>query len=204
MKKIANKISWDKSNGLVPAIIQDAQTSRVLMLGYMNKKSFKKTLTTNKVWFFSRTRKKLWMKGEKSKNYLLLKDIKLDCDNDTLLIKAQPAGPTCHLKNESCFDAYSKQNKVDIGIIARLFEIIEKRKKEMPAGSYTAKLFGRGLKKIKAKIMEEAEEVCRASQKETKQRVIEESVDVLYHLLVLLSYKNIKLEKILEDIKERM
>lgn len=204
MKIKLNKIDWQKNNGLIPAIIQDIQTSRILMLGYMNKESLAKTVATGKVRFFSRTRKKLWMKGEKSKNYLFFKYIKLDCDNDTLLIKARPVGPTCHLKNESCFDASGIQKQVDIGIIAKLFEIIENRKKEMPAGSYTAKLFGRGLKKIKAKIMEEAEEVCRAAQKETKQRVIEESVDVLYHLLVLLSYKNIKLEKILEEIKKRM
>lgn len=204
MKIKLDKIDWQKNDSLIPAIIQDVQTSRVLMLGYMNKESLNKTLTTNKVWFFSRTRKKLWMKGETSKNYLLLKSIKLDCDNDTLLIKVKPCGPTCHLGIESCFDASGIQKQVDIGIFAKLFEIIENRKKELPAGSYTTKLFRRGLKKIKAKIMEEAEEVCRAAQKETKQRVIEESVDVLYHLLVLLSYKNIKLEEIQKEIKKRM
>lgn len=204
MKIELNKINWRKNNGLIPAIIQDAQTNRVLMLGYMSKESLKKTLNTNKVWFFSRTRKKLWMKGETSKNYLLLRSAKLDCDNDTLLIKVKPCGPACHLNIESCFDASGVQKQVDVGIITKLFEIIENRKTKMPADSYTAKLFKRGLKKIKAKIMEEAKEVCQAAQKETKRRVIEESVDILYHLLVLLSYKNIKLEKILGEIKKRM
>jgi len=204
MKIKLNKIDWQKNNGLIPTIIQDIQTSRILMLGYMNKESLAKTIATDKVWFFSRTRKKLWMKGEESKNYLFLKDIKLDCDNDTLLIKAKPAGPTCHLKNESCFDASGVKNRAEIGIIAKLFEIIENRKKEMPKNSYTVSLFKKGLKKIESKIMEEAEEVCRAAKNETRQRVIEESVDVIYHLLVLLAYKNIKLEKILEEIKKRM
>ena len=203
-KKIAEKINWQKTDSLVPAIIQDAQTSRVLMLGYMNKKSLGKTLKTKRVWFFSRTKNRLWMKGEESKNYLELVNIKLDCDNDTLLVRANPAGPTCHTGKETCFDnSEEKIPKADIGIIAELHKIIEDRKKKMPDGSYTTKLFKEGLPKIEAKVMEEAEEVCRAVREESYQRILEETRDVLYHLITLLVAKDIKLQDILDEIKDK-
>ncbi|MBT4120544.1 MAG: bifunctional phosphoribosyl-AMP cyclohydrolase/phosphoribosyl-ATP diphosphatase HisIE [Candidatus Magasanikbacteria bacterium] len=204
MKNVTKKINWKKTDDLIPTVIQDEQTNRVLMLGYMNKKALKKTIKTKKVWFFSRTKKRLWMKGEESKNYLLLKNIDLDCDNDTLLIKVKPIGPTCHSGLESCFDNKNmKKNIINVGIIAELYSVIEKRKKELPKNSYTTKMLEQGLSKMEEKIMEEAEEVCQAAKKETKQRLVEESVDVLYHLLVLLVYKDVKIEKILREIKKR-
>ncbi|MBU2542340.1 bifunctional phosphoribosyl-AMP cyclohydrolase/phosphoribosyl-ATP diphosphatase HisIE [Patescibacteria group bacterium] len=203
MKTITKKINWEKTGGIIPAIIQDAQTNRVLMLGYMNKKALKKTIETKKMWFFSRTKKRLWMKGEESKNYLFLKNISLDCDNDTLLIKAKPAGPTCHSGSTSCFGIEEDNKEVNINIIAELYSLIEDRKQKEPDKSYTASLFKAGTAKINAKIMEEAEEVCRATKNETKKRVIEESVDVLYHLIVLLVQKDIKLKQILKEIKKR-
>jgi phosphoribosyl-ATP pyrophosphohydrolase/phosphoribosyl-AMP cyclohydrolase len=171
----------------------------------MNKESLQKTIKTKKVWFYSRSKKRLWMKGEESKNYLYLKDILFDCDRDALLVKVKPAGPTCHLNIESCFDAYKgkKDKTVDIGIIAELFDIISKRKKDMPAKSYTASLFREGNKKICVKVMEEAEEVCRAAKIETKQRLTEESVDVLYHLMVLLVENGVSLDRILDEIQKR-
>ena len=188
---------------LIPAIIQDESTNRVLMLGYMNNESLKKTLQTKKVWFYSRSKKRLWMKGETSKNYLFVKKVDFDCDKDTILIKVKPAGPTCHLKRESCFDSPKQSTETDIGVISELYNIIAKRKKEMPVNSYTTSLFKEGLPKIEEKIMEEAEEVCRAGRQETKKRVIEESVDVIYHLMTLLVMRDIKLKEVLEEIKIR-
>ncbi|MFA6427325.1 MAG: bifunctional phosphoribosyl-AMP cyclohydrolase/phosphoribosyl-ATP diphosphatase HisIE [Candidatus Magasanikbacteria bacterium] len=208
MKTILKKINFKKMSGLAPAIIQDISTNRVLMLGFMNEDAFRKTIHTQKVWFYSRTKKCLWMKGEESKNYLFVKDIKIDCDADTILVKVKPAGPTCHLLTESCFDipqpkGINKKSQPDIGFIAELFSVIQDRKKNMPKKSYTTYLFSKGLPKIEEKIMEEAEEVCRAVREETKKRTAEESVDVLYHLFTLLVQKGIKLENVLKEIKKR-
>ncbi|MBT3948682.1 bifunctional phosphoribosyl-AMP cyclohydrolase/phosphoribosyl-ATP diphosphatase HisIE [Candidatus Parcubacteria bacterium] len=204
MNNIIEKINWKKIDGLVPAIIQDISTNRVLMLGFMNKEALEKTLETKKVWFFSRTKKRLWMKGEESKNYLKFKSIRFDCDADTLLVGAQPAGPTCHFNIESCFDIEQGiPGEVDIGIIVDLYNVIKKRKIEMPEGSYTTSLFEKGLPNIEAKVMEEAEEVCRAAREETNERVVEESVDVIYHLMALLVEKKVKLPDILKEIKKR-
>jgi len=200
MKNIVEKINWKKMSGLVPVIVQDIQTSRVLMLAYTNKEALEKTFSTGKVWFYSRSRQKLWMKGEESENYLYLVDVKIDCDADALLIKAKPAGPTCHQNTETCFGG---KQQIDIGIFAELYQIIENRKKEMPENSYTSSLFKEGLEKICSKIEEESEEVCRAAKTETKQRLIEESVDVLYHLLVLLVNENVELSEVLKEVKSR-
>ncbi len=198
MKSLAKKINWEKGNGLVPAIIQDASNGLVLMLGYMDRKSLAKTQSTNSVWFYSRTKHKLWKKGQTSGNTLQVKDIKLDCDNDTLLIKVVPAGPACHTGKISCFKDDNISNEIQ-----KLFSVIEKRKNELPANSYTTSLFKAGLDRIALKVSEESLEVIQAATKEKKQRLTEETVDLIYHLLVLLVEKKISLLDIDAEMKKR-
>ncbi len=191
-------IDWKKSNGLVPAIVQDENSGSVLMLGYMNKEALAKTTKTKKVWFYSRSKQRLWMKGEVSKNVLNLGEMKSDCDGDTVLIKASPAGPTCHTDAYSCF----KEEK-NIDELVDLFAIIKDRQVKLPKGSYTTSLFQAGLDKILLKVSEESMEVVQAAQKQTKQRLIEETVDLLYHVLVLLAQKNIALGDIKKEVRKR-
>lgn len=198
MKNLLKKIDWDKDDGLVPAIIQDADTNTVLMLGYVNRESFAKTLKTKKVWFYSRSRKRLWMKGETSGNELKLVEIKIDCDNDALLIKAKPSGPTCHTGTYSCFGEDFKLPE-----LTKLFEVIQDRKNKLPKNSYTTSLFKAGLDKMSLKVTEEALEVVHAAQKETQKRLIEESIDLLYHLFVLLVEKDISLKQVEKEINKR-
>lgn len=196
MKKDLSKLDFSKLNGLVPAIVQDAETLQVLMLGFMNKEALEKTLSEGKVTFFSRSKNRLWQKGETSGNFLKVVEIKVDCDNDSLLILARPEGPTCHTGTESCF------GKSEFDLI-QLFKLIKERKEKMPKNSYTSSLFTDGLDKIIAKIEEEAEEVVRAAKSEGKQRLIEESCDLLYHLFVLLSNENITIDEIQAELKKR-
>ncbi len=196
--KIANQINWKKVVGLVPAVIQDASNGLVLMLGYMNKEALEKTVSTSFVWFYSRTKKRLWMKGEESGNTLKVKDILLDCDGDTLLVKAIPNGPTCHTGKGTCFG-----ETADIGSLQKLFATITSRKKNLPADSYTTSLFKAGLDKIALKVAEESLEVVHAAQKETPQRLAEESADLIYHLFVLLAEKGLDLNDIEKEIVRR-
>jgi len=198
MKNILTKIDWNKGDGLVPAIIQDAMTDTVLMLGFMNREALAKTVKTGNVWFYSRTRSRLWMKGETSKNILRVARLKLDCDNDTLLIKVQPTGPVCHTGDASCFREKKSTNE-----IRELFSSIEERKKNAPRDSYTASLFKAGIDRIALKVSEEALEVIQAATKETKTRVIEEATDLLYHLFVLLAKKRVSLKEIENEIRKR-
>lgn len=198
MKNILKNLNWEKGGGLIPAIIQDSTSNLVLMLGFMNKDALTKTLKTKKIWFYSRTRKKLWMKGEQSKNTLKVVEIASDCDNDTLLVKVKPKGPTCHTGSYSCFNEKHNQN-----ILEELFTTILDRKKRKPKNSYTAFLFHKGLNKICAKIKEEALEVIKASQKETKKRLIEESSDLIYHIFVLLAEKNIQWNSVIKELNNR-
>jgi len=198
MKDLMKKIDWNKGNGLAPAVIQDAITGTVLMLGYMDQRALTKTIETKKVWFYSRSKKRLWMKGEISKNFLNLVDIKPDCDGDALLVKARPSGPTCHKGNYSCFGESKKTDE-----LSELFGIIQDRKKQLPKNSYTASLFKAGLDKISLKVAEEALEVVHAAQKQTKQRLIEEVVDLVYHLFVLSAGRDINLDEIKKEIKKR-
>ncbi|MBU1992472.1 MAG: bifunctional phosphoribosyl-AMP cyclohydrolase/phosphoribosyl-ATP diphosphatase HisIE [Patescibacteria group bacterium] len=188
------KINWKKIGNLVPAIIQDSKTMEVLMLGYMNKESLKRTIKTGKVWFYSRTKSRLWMKGEKSGNTLEVKNVKTDCDSDTLLIKAIPKGPTCHKGTKTCFSD---------NIFEELYSVIESRKKEMPENSYTTSLFQEGINKICAKVEEESGEVIKAAKEETKKKVIEEGVDVIYHLFVLLAEKKVEISELTKEIRKR-
>lgn len=198
MKKLIPQIDWKKGNGLVPAIIQDSQTGTVLMLGYMNRAALQKTLATKRVWFYSRSKKRLWMKGETSKNILKFVEAKLDCDTDALLIKVCPTGPACHTGAPSCFNEKQQQE-----IFQELYSVTISRRKTMPKNSYTASLFLKGLKKICAKIREESNEVIQAAQKESKKRLIEESVDLLYHVFVALAARKVDFLDLICEIKKR-
>ena len=189
---------------IIPAIIQNKKTKKILMQGWMNKESFDKTLETKKVWFFSRSKDRLWQKGESSENYLNVEQIKLDCDNDSILIQVTPEGPTCHTLNESCFD-----NELDNDTLEKDFsldaleEIIEARKTEMPDNSYTTSLFNEGIKKITKKLGEEASEVIIASLAEKRSDLIYESADLIYHLLVLLANEDISLQEVVDELSSR-
>ena len=177
------------ADGLLPVIVQDAVTLKVLMLGYMNREAYEKSLAEGRVTFYSRSRNCLWTKGETSGNYLTIKDMYLDCDNDTLLIKAIPAGPTCHRGTTSCFDTPDSE-----GFIRHLQSVIQQRHREMPEGSYTTKLFIKGVKKIAQKVGEEAVESVVEAVDGNRDRFIYEASDMIYHLLVLMEQMGCSLE----------
>ncbi len=193
------KLNFEKMNGLLPAIIQDDQTKQILMFGYMNEESLKKTIQEKLVTFYSRTKKRLWTKGEESGNFLNVIEIIPDCDNDTLLVMVEAPKETCHLGNYSCF----KKNKDNYFILRNLFELIENRKKEMPKDSYTTSLFKEGRNKIAQKIGEEASEVIVAALKESNERLVSEASDLLFHLFTLLVDSNISFDEILEELNKR-
>jgi phosphoribosyl-ATP pyrophosphohydrolase/phosphoribosyl-AMP cyclohydrolase len=194
-------IDFDKCGGLVPAIIQDATTKTVLMLGYMNEEALKKTQETGIVTFFSRSRQCLWTKGETSGNYLHLVDIKVDCDNDTLLIKANPEGPTCHTGTDTCWGEENRPNP--LLFLSELNDFIEKRHEEMPEGSYTTSLFKDGLNRMAQKVGEEALELVIEATNGTNDRLIYEGSDMLYHLIVLLTSKGLRIEDMAKELVER-
>ena len=195
------KIDFDKCGGLVPAIIQDATTKMVLMLGYMNEEALQKTQETGLVTFFSRSRQCLWTKGETSGNYLHLVDIKVDCDNDTLLIQATPDGPTCHKGTDTCWGEENKPNP--LLFLSELSDFIEKRHEEMPEGSYTTSLFKDGLNRMAQKVGEEALELVIEATNGTNERLIYEGSDMLYHLIVLLTSKGLRIEDMARELMER-
>lgn len=191
-------IDFSKTDGLVPVIIQDEHTLEVLMLGYMNKEAYDKTVDENIVTFFSRSKNRLWTKGETSNNFLHVKNIHLDCDNDTLLIKVKADGPTCHTGVRSCFKTDYNQN-----FILQLEGIIEDRYENPQEGSYVNKLHKKGLNKIAQKVGEEAVETVIAALAETEADLINESSDLVFHLLVLLREKGLSLETIAKNLEER-
>lgn len=193
-----NDIKWS-DEGLIPAIIQDSISFNVLMLGYMNKDSLKQTLISKEVTFFSRSKQRLWVKGETSGNKLLIESLELDCDKDTLLIKAKPIGPTCHLENYSCFRS---ENKNLFSIITELELIIDQRKNENSKTSYVASILKKGVKEIAKKVIEEAGETSIAAVTNDG-RLIDESADLLFHLLVLLKDQNYSLNDVLIELKNR-
>ena len=195
------KIDFDKCGGLVPAIIQDSTTKVVLMLGYMNEEALKKTQDTGLVTFFSRSRGCLWTKGETSGNYLHLVDIKCDCDNDTLLIQAKPDGPTCHTGSDTCWGEENKPNP--LLFLSELSDFIEKRHQEMPEGSYTTSLFKDGLNRMAQKVGEEALELVIEATNGSNERLIYEGSDMLYHLIVLLTSKGLRIEDMARELMER-
>jgi phosphoribosyl-ATP pyrophosphohydrolase/phosphoribosyl-AMP cyclohydrolase len=192
------EIDFDKTGGLVPVIIQDEQTLEVLMLGYMNQEAYDKTAKENIVTFFSRTKNRLWTKGETSNNFLHVKSITIDCDNDTLLIKVKPDGPTCHTGDRSCFKTEYNQN-----FILELEGIIADRYENPQEGSYVNKLHKKGLNKIAQKVGEEAVETVIAALAETEVDMINESSDLVFHLLVLLREKGLSLETIAKNLEQR-
>jgi phosphoribosyl-ATP pyrophosphohydrolase/phosphoribosyl-AMP cyclohydrolase len=194
------KIDFTKGNGLVPAIIQDWSTNKVLMLGFMNEEALKKTSTDLKVTFYSRTKKRLWTKGETSGNFLYVKEILSDCDNDTLLIKAQPKGPTCHTGSDTCFDESNAANAL---FLHYLQDIIEGRNASTAEKSYTKLLFDKGINKIAQKVGEEAVELVIEAKDSDQELFKNEAADLLFHLLVLLEAKNVKLSEVVGVLKER-
>lgn len=194
------ELDFKKMNGLIPAIIQDDYTQKVLMLGFMNEEAYKKTVETGKVTFFSRTKNRLWTKGEESGNFLQVISIKADCDNDTLLIKVSPAGPVCHTGTDTC---WGEENKQDIMFLKELQDFIDKRHEEMPEGSYTTSLFQSGVNKMAQKVGEEAVETVIEACNGTIERLIYEGSDLLYHLIVLLTSKGYRIEDLARELKER-
>ena len=194
-------IDFNKCGGLVPAIIQDATTKTVLMLGYMNEEALRKTQETGLVTFFSRSRQCLWTKGETSGNCLHVVDIKVDCDNDTLLIQAHPDGPTCHTGTDTCWGEENKPNP--LLFLSELSDFIEKRHEEMPEGSYTTSLFKDGLNRMAQKVGEEALELVIEATNGTNERLIYEGSDMLYHLIVLLTSKGLRIEDMARELMER-
>jgi len=188
---------------LIPAIIQNSYSKKVLMLGWMNSEAYEKTLETKNVWFFSRSRNKLWEKGEESKNYLRVNEIKLDCDNDTILISANPEGPTCHTLNESCFDNTLENYEKNEFNIEYLEKIIQSRKIQKPDNSYTTELFNKGITKISKKLGEEASEVIIASLAEKRSDLVYESADLIFHLLVLLANEEINFNEVVIELSKR-
>ena len=186
------------ADGLLPVVVQDASTLKVLMLGYMNREAFERTQAEGRVTFFSRTRQTLWTKGETSGNYLLVKDMYIDCDGDTLLIKANPIGPTCHRGTVSCFDTPESE-----GFIRHLQSVVQQRHRDMPEGSYTTKLFIKGVKKIAQKVGEEAVESVVEAVDGNRDRFIYEASDMVYHLLVLLEQMGCSIEDLEHELSLR-
>jgi phosphoribosyl-ATP pyrophosphohydrolase/phosphoribosyl-AMP cyclohydrolase len=195
----ANNLNFEKLEGIIPAVITDKSTGQVLMLGFMNKEAYQKTLETKKVTFYSRSKGRLWTKGETSGNYLELVDIKPDCDNDTLLISANPRGNTCHLDQYSCFGI--EEDK--LGFLNDLFSLIKERKNELPEGSYTTKLFNAGENRIIQKVGEEAIETVIAAKNSDREEIINEVSDLIYHLFVMLVEKNISVNEIAGNLYSR-
>ena len=194
------KLDFEKMGGLIPAIVQDNNTNKVLMLGFMNEEAYEETRETGKVTFFSRTKNRLWMKGETSGNTLQVVSMMVDCDNDTILIKAIPAGPVCHTGADTCF---GEKNVEDIMFLKYLQDFIEQRRQEMPEGSYTTSLFLKGVNRMAQKVGEEAVETVIEATNGTEDGFIYEASDLVYHLIVLLTSKGLRLEDLARELKKR-
>lgn len=194
-------INFEKGDGLVPAIIQDASTGKVLMLGYMSAESFARTRETGRVCFYSRSRQCLWTKGETSGNYLEVVSIAVDCDADTLLIQAKPHGPVCHTGTDTCWGEENAPNTLHF--LTELQDFINKRHEEMPEGSYTTSLFRDGVNRMAQKVGEEALEACIEACNGTNERLLYEASDMLYHLIVLLTSKGLRIEQVVDELASR-
>jgi phosphoribosyl-ATP pyrophosphohydrolase/phosphoribosyl-AMP cyclohydrolase len=194
------KLDFSKLNGLIPAIVQDHRTNKVLMLGFMNEEALAKTKETGRVTFFSRSKNRLWTKGEESGNFLRVVDMMEDCDSDTLLIKADPVGPVCHTGQDTCFN---EKNREDIMFLKRLQDFIEQRRREMPEGSYTVSLFKQGINRLAQKVGEEAVETVIEATNGTDEQFIYEASDLVYHLITLLTYKGYRIEDIAQELEKR-
>ncbi|MDF1549089.1 MAG: bifunctional phosphoribosyl-AMP cyclohydrolase/phosphoribosyl-ATP diphosphatase HisIE [Bacteroidales bacterium] len=194
------KIDFEKQNGLVPAIVQDATTKKVLMLAYMDEEAYKKTIETKKVTFFSRSKNRLWTKGEESGNFLNLVEIKVDCDNDTLLVFVHPEGPSCHTGADTC---WKEENEADYGFLSELERIISERKENPSDKSYTSSLFEKGINKIAQKVGEEAVELVIEAKDNDKNLFLNEGADLIYHFLVLLKAKGYTFNEIVNILIDR-
>lgn len=199
---LSERIDWEKVDGLVPAIVQDYQSSQVLMMGYMNPAALEKTGETGQVTFFSRTKERLWTKGETSGNVLQLQNMSLDCDNDTLLVKVNPIGPTCHTGTTTCWDG-DKQEESQMVWLHQLEQLLAARKDADPESSYTASLYARGTKRISQKVGEEGVEVALAATSGDKAELVCESADLIYHLMVLLQDQGLSMNDVVNKLKER-
>jgi phosphoribosyl-ATP pyrophosphohydrolase/phosphoribosyl-AMP cyclohydrolase len=193
-------LDFEKMGGLIPAIVQDKDTNKVLMLGFMNEEAYNKTKETGKVTFYSRTKQRLWMKGETSGNTLTVDTILVDCDSDTLLIKATPAGPVCHTGADTCFN---EKNEEPVMFLKFLQDFIDRRHKEMPEKSYTTSLFNEGVNRMAQKVGEEAVETVIEATNGTDNRLVYEGADLLYHLIVLLTSKGLRIEDLCTELKSR-
>lgn len=199
--ELINQIDFSKGDGIAPAIIQDVQTQKVLMLGYVNKESLEKTLVEKRVCFYSRSKGRLWTKGESSGNYLNFISMSLDCDQDSLLIKANPVGPVCHTGADTCWNEINKRSEIDF--LLQLQDVIEERKKNLSEKSYTASLFQKGINKIAQKVGEEAVELVIEAKDDNKDLFMGEAADLMFHYIVLLAAKEYKLEEVVELLTER-
>lgn len=193
-------LNFDKLNGLIPAVVQDAATDKVLMVGFMNREALEKTRQTGMVTFYSRTRRQIWTKGETSRNYLRVSEIIPDCDGDTLLVKALPDGPVCHTGNDTCFN---EKNESNLCFLDTLERIIESRKAEQPESSYTAKLLYAGVKRIGKKVGEEAVELIQEAENPDNERFLSEAADLVYHVQVLLAARNLSLKDVSKTLQKR-
>lgn len=193
-------LDFEKTGGLIPAIIQDDETNKVLMLGYMNEDALAETQRSGKVTFYSRTKQRLWTKGEESGNFLNVVSITDDCDHDTLLVKVNPVGPVCHTGSDTCFD---ETNKEDVLFFKYLQHFIQKRYEEKPEGSYTTSLFNEGINRMAQKVGEEAVETVIEATNGKNDRLVYESADLIYHLIVLLTSKGLSIEDLARELKGR-
>ncbi|HTF81271.1 MAG TPA: bifunctional phosphoribosyl-AMP cyclohydrolase/phosphoribosyl-ATP diphosphatase HisIE [Cytophagales bacterium] len=195
------EINFEKQGGLVPAVVQDAATNKVLMVGFMNQEAYEKTLAEKKVTFYSRTKERLWTKGESSGHFLHVVEVLLDCDQDTLLIKANPVGPTCHTGADTCF--FEKNTAIDYTFLEKLITTIRSRKHDDPDKSYTSSLFKKGINKIAQKVGEEAVEVVIEAKDNNDDLFRNEAADLFFHYLVLLEAKNISFSEIVDVLRLR-
>ncbi|EIV8659862.1 bifunctional phosphoribosyl-AMP cyclohydrolase/phosphoribosyl-ATP diphosphatase HisIE [Vibrio parahaemolyticus] len=202
VSSLSERINWEKVDGLVPAIVQDFQSSQVLMMGYMNQDALAKMSETGQVTFFSRTKERLWTKGETSGNVLQLVNISLDCDNDTLLVRVNPIGPTCHTGTTTCWDG-DAQEESQMVWLHQLEQLLAARKSADPDSSYTASLYASGTKRISQKVGEEGVEVALAATSGDKAELVCESADLIYHLLVLLQDQGLSMNDVVNKLKER-
>ena len=198
-----DNLDWSKGDGLLPAVVQDARTGRVLMVGYMNQESLRRTLADRRVAFFSRSRGQLWVKGETSGHYLDVVDVSTDCDRDTILVLAHPAGPTCHEGTETCFARSQLPDASRIAFLKSLEATIARRIAENPEGSYTARLYARGIGRIAQKVGEEGVETALAAVTRDDAELVGECADLLYHLLVLLKARNLSLDTVVGELSSR-
>lgn len=194
------EIDFEKGNGLVPVIVQDSDTNKVLMLAYMNREAYELTLKTGRAVFFSRSRNQLWEKGETSGNWLEVTGISTDCDNDTLLMLAVPKGPVCHTGADTCFDDV---NSLELSFLSRLDRIIYERKRDLPEKSYTTSLFKAGINKVAQKVGEEAVELIIEAKDQDDELFLNEAADLLYHLIVLLRHRDFSLKNVVDVLEKR-